>query len=177
MTNVDFGRYKRIVRGFFDSEPKNDDVSGSAIWCLGTKYMSKSPPNGVKACIPPNGALRSGVQEKVNGIDERVAQATESTLLNDTHVEKSEVSAGNKGEDRGWPTDFLEDCDSRIWLTYRSNFPPIKKAADASMTLSVRLRSLADQQGFTSDTGWGCMIRSGQCLLANALATLRLGRG
>jgi cysteine protease ATG4 len=46
------------------------------------------------------------------------------------------------------------------------------------MTLSVRLRSqLVDSQGFTADTGWGCMIRSGQSLLANALCILSLGRG
>ena len=79
--------------------------------------------------------------------------------------------------DRGWPPEFLDDCESRIWFTYRSNFPAIRKSSDAAMTLSVRLRNLSDQSGFTSDTGWGCMIRSGQSLLANALVILRLGRG
>lgn len=44
------------------------------------------------------------------------------------------------------------------------------------MTFSVRLRNLAEREGFSSDTGWGCMIRSGQSLLANALIILHLGR-
>lgn len=67
-------------------------------------------------------------------------------------------------------------------MTYRSHFAPIPRSnspeATSSMTLGVRLRSqLMDSQGFTSDTGWGCMIRSGQSLLANAMCILQLGRG
>lgn len=81
-----------------------------------------------------------------------------------------------------WPNAFLDDFESRIWMTYRSNFPPIPRnntpEATSSMTLGVRLRSqLMDSQGFTSDTGWGCMIRSGQSLLANTLSVIQLGRG
>ncbi|OQE18685.1 hypothetical protein PENSTE_c017G07242 [Penicillium steckii] len=59
-----------------------------------------------------------------------------------------------------WPEAFLDDFESRIWMTYRSNFTPIPRnntpEATSSMTLGVRLRSqLMDSQGFTSDTGWG----------------------
>ena len=84
--------------------------------------------------------------------------------------------------DTTWPKAFISDFGSRIWITYRSNFTPIPRTktpeATSSMTLGVRLRSqLMDPQGFTSDTGWGCMIRSGQSLLANTFSVLLLGRG
>ncbi|CAG8132937.1 unnamed protein product [Penicillium olsonii] len=89
-----------------------------------------------------------------------------------------DASAGNDT----WPKAFISDFGSRVWITYRSNFIPIPRTktpeATSSMTLGVRLRSqLMDSQGFTSDTGWGCMIRSGQALLANTLSILVLGRG
>ncbi|KAJ5154086.1 uncharacterized protein N7500_009525 [Penicillium coprophilum] len=82
--------------------------------------------------------------------------------------------------DTAWPKAFLSDFGSRIWITYRSNFTPIPRTktpeATSSMTLGVRLRSQLMDQGFTSDTGWGCMIRSGQSLLANTFSVLLLGR-
>jgi hypothetical protein len=67
-------------------------------------------------------------------------------------------------------------------MTYRSEFEPIPRSANpqatSSLSLSMRLKSqLGDQSPFSSDTGWGCMIRSGQSLLANAIALVRLGRG
>jgi cysteine protease ATG4 len=85
-------------------------------------------------------------------------------------------------EDGRWPQGFIDDFESRLWMTYRSDFELIPKAVDpkaaSSLSLSMRIKSqLSDQAGYSSDSGWGCMIRSGQSLLANAILCLRLGRG
>ncbi|CAD5228168.1 unnamed protein product [Bursaphelenchus okinawaensis] len=45
------------------------------------------------------------------------------------------------------------------WFTYRTNFPAI------------------GGDGPTTDKGWGCMLRCGQMLMAEALKTVHLGRG
>lgn len=80
-----------------------------------------------------------------------------------------------------WPRAFLDDFESRVWMTYRSDFEPIPRSPQGtqgmSIMTSVRAHLPAHSQGFTSDQGWGCMVRSGQCVLANALLVFRFGRG
>jgi len=51
-----------------------------------------------------------------------------------------------------------EDILSRLWFTYRKNFPAIGGT------------------GPISDAGWGCMLRCGQMMLAQALVCRHLGR-
>ncbi|TVY80860.1 putative cysteine protease atg4 [Lachnellula suecica] len=176
MANVDFGRYKkRLVQYFWDPEP-NNTTSKSPIWCLGQEYRPHAPSAANPAALSPPGA-----ELRETGQEVRPATPPDSTASSfDSGLTYDE--ARNADEDGGWPPAFLDDFEARIWLTYRSNFPAIPKSQDPSalsaMSLSVRLRSqLVDQGGFTSDTGWGCMIRSGQSLLANALIMLRMGRG
>ena len=53
----------------------------------------------------------------------------------------------------------LDDLRSRFLFTYRKGFPPIESTT------------------FTSDQGWGCMIRTGQSLLAEAISRNAFGRG
>lgn len=54
--------------------------------------------------------------------------------------------------------DIRADVRSKIWFTYRKGFVPI------------------GDTGHTSDKGWGCMLRCGQMVLAQALLSLHVGK-
>ncbi|GMH40122.1 hypothetical protein BSKO_08026 [Bryopsis sp. KO-2023] len=54
---------------------------------------------------------------------------------------------------------MIEDFASRLWMTYRSGFTDL------------------GVEKFNSDVGWGCTIRSGQMLIAQAMLHHMLGRG
>ena len=69
---------------------------------------------------------------------------------------------------------FLLDLRSRVWITYRRGFPPIASGADGIGGTEDAV-SVAYQ--YTTDAGWGCTLRVGQMLLANALSFHFFGRG
>lgn len=187
MSHVELGRYgTRIFQYFWDPEPKNDDVSKLPIWCLGKEYDSQTKSR--ELAISTNAELHkdlpvSSHRDTSYQVLEKARPASPNGGQEDFPHTPPPVAHGGGDEGQGsWPHDFLDDFESRLWFTYRSNFPLIKKSPDpkaaTSIPLAVRLRSqLVDSGGFTSDTGWGCMIRSGQSLLANSLVMLRLGRG
>ncbi len=181
-----------FVRYFYDPEPKYNDQGGVPIWCLGREYTTP-PPKPVSTTDhgdiveiasssansqPPSETTASTVSTSP---ESPASVPPTSSSFDDASIVDGDVpSMNNESAEGGWPPAFLDDFESRIWLTYRSNFPPIPRSQDpgaaSSMTLAVRLRNLAEREGFSSDTGWGCMIRSGQSLLANALVILHHGR-
>ena len=183
MAHVDLGgHYKRFVQFFWDPEPKNDDPMMAPIWCLGRQYTTDEDSADYHSLD------RRRSSSNIQGLEvdrETVMISSESSrdeVLQSCDADGGVmVDASVPEQERGWPAEFLDDFEARFWFTYRSHFPPIPKSSDpraqSSLTLAVRLRSqLVDQGGFTSDTGWGCMIRSGQSLLANAMAILKFGR-
>ena len=168
MSSMDFGRYKRMVRYFWDPQPKNNDSMNVSLWCLGKRYDS----------MPGVNSNRNNYSPTINDKNGEIGSVCNKDDTFQAFKRPSFETSGDE-DDRGWPKEFLDDFESKIWFTYRSNFPAIKKSGDSKPTaVSTLLRSqTVDQGGFTSDSGWGCMIRSGQSLLANTLLILRLGRG
>ncbi|KAF8101273.1 hypothetical protein N665_0208s0058 [Sinapis alba] len=70
----------------------------------------------------------------------------------------SEDEASEETDDGSVVAALKHDFSSKILMTYRKGFEPIKETT------------------YTSDVNWGCMIRSSQMLFAQALLFHRLGR-
>lgn len=177
---------KRAVDYIWDRPARNDDPS--PIWCLGISYESTYSPEQSTSMTGTSPSAKSDSEAShadsavvTQGITKSDQQAEAD---NDDELVKSfdqvQLSKSMDEEDLGWPSEFLEDVESKLWLTYRNNFPPIPKSTDpaaaSAMTFTTKLRNLTNHGGFTSDAGWGCMIRSGQSLLANTVLMLRLRR-
>ena len=170
---------RSILRSVYDPLPSNE--GRESIWCLGQRYdaklLSSKPSASPAASTPPQTLSPAPQTERSGGTED------DSWIRTSTDDSRGK-EAPNGGEDPdqygGWPQLFLDDFESRAWMTYRSGFSPIQKSQDrkaaAAMSFRVRMQNLA-QSAFTSDSGFGCMIRSGQCILANTLLNLRLGRG
>jgi cysteine protease ATG4 len=178
------GHFQRLVQRYvWDPEPWNNETPKASIWCLGKEYKPVTAKSNDVKVEDDRSSLNPSQDLDKETVIIPSDQLDVSTLKSCDANGGSMLSAAAEEErQRGWPAEFLDDFESRFWFTYRSGFVPIQKSTDpkaaSAMSLGVRLRSqLLEQSGFTSDTGWGCMIRSGQCLIANALGILRLGRG
>jgi len=182
------GHLDKAMRYLLDSDATPDKCT-DPIWLLGVQHPGYEPP------LP---SLPSVVQSNSGGRHGSVSpnsfrSSTSSTASNaDLSLSQSQGSSSkHPNPAANWPPVFYIDFTSRIWLTYRSQFStPIKDTrladltgdnwevvANSPTTVKPRPWNWGAEKTWTSDTGWGCMLRTGQSLLANALVHMHLGRG
>ncbi|KAL7929390.1 hypothetical protein V8C35DRAFT_315517 [Trichoderma chlorosporum] len=190
--SVDLGRYpRRIMQMFWDPEPSNDVNNDEPVWCLSRSYkLDDAKPASSRTVKRASRSVDHDAPETSASKPVGVSPPPESKLSANAletppASTSSSLSSAAAGEElpleNGWPPGFLEDMAAKFWMTYRSGFDPIPKSVDpratSSLSFAVRLKStLSDPTGFSSDSGWGCMIRSGQSLLATTIGILQLGR-
>lgn len=166
----------------------NDVSTDQPVWCLGRSYRlnvgSDSKPEEQSAGDESHlSKQRNDAAEEQCG----TMAVPPSNVLN-TPPESTPSSFSSSlayediPQDSGWPQAFIDDFTARFWMTYRSDFAPIPRShspkASTALSITMRIKNqLGDQAGFSTDSGWGCMIRSGQSLLANSLGLLEFGRG
>lgn len=155
---------QRVVDLLWDSGLENSDAQREIV-VLGQTYGP---------------AVRAEDVASEDGAEGGAEGSTEGSNLKN-YFQNLSFAAGRDSEGHGWPAGFLEDVYTRIWMTYRTRFAPIYRDADGPSPLSLQnlMRGQAMElstEYFSSDCGWGCMIRTSQSLLANAFLHLRLGR-
>ena len=184
------GHLDKAMRYLLDSDSTPDKCT-DPIWLLGVQHPGYEP-----STEPASPALsRRGSVESRRASSFRTS--TSSTVTT-TPAGPNPLLSSQKHPAAHWPPDFYADFTSRVWITYRSHFLPIR---DSSLTVLEREQAEAaaaaaagcpipvsssppskrwwpsGEKGWTSDAGWGCMLRTGQSLLATALIHLHLGRG
>lgn len=147
--NVKFGWTGKLKASFSKEQP---------LWLLGRCYHQRP--------LPGSPSMENSV-ELVTATVETNQMAFDSVqqLPSEIFVESPPEETGTDAIEESSPEVEMEDIEAfkrdfitRLWMTYRKEFQTM------------------DDSNYTSDCGWGCMIRSGQMLLAQGLLIHFLGR-
>ncbi|KAL1807672.1 hypothetical protein ACET3Z_024662 [Daucus carota] len=128
---------------------------------LFTKRESSTKRHGWTATVKRVmvGATMRRFHERVLGLNKNGISISNSDiwLLGVCYSLSNEDSSADPIQSHGFAA-FVEDFESRMLMTYRKGFAAIGESK------------------YTSDVNWGCMLRSSQMLVAQALVFHRMGR-
>ena len=184
------GRFDKAMRYILDSDATPDRCT-DPIWLLGLQHPGYDPSTDPVPALSRRGSVDSRQASSFR-------TSASSTVSASPGGGIAPSPSSSKNHAVHWSPEFYADFTSCVWITYRSRFQPIR---DSSLTVLEREQAEVavataagspipipssppskrwwpgGEKGWTSDTGWGCMLRTGQSLLATALIHLHLGRG
>ncbi|KAI8176401.1 Cysteine protease ATG4 [Colletotrichum sp. SAR 10_86] len=147
MAAVDLGRYRRIVQIFWDPEPTNDYRVDLPVWCLGRSYnlsTKAGKEKGSRGQTPPTTDTASSQTNANNPspVPPALGPETPPDSVSSSFSSSLAYDDDYSVQDGGWPAAFLDDFESKFWMTYRSDFELIAKSTDprASSALSLSMR-------------------------------------
>ncbi|KAI9308725.1 hypothetical protein BJ944DRAFT_259709 [Cunninghamella echinulata] len=129
-------------------EAQKDDIFKNEMNDLSENDLQKQQ-SSIYVSAPSSISSKVSVNEIINNEQDSTHESNDTQLDNKPNTAVMSLL---------WPPDFYNDFTSRFWMTYRYNYPPIRPSH------------------YKTDIGWGCMLRSGQSLLANALLIHFLNR-
>lgn len=194
---------ERVVRYFLDSDVAQPDKCTDPIWILGVEHQGYDPSLVLREV--PSTRIRRDSMDSASIISRQSnrREHSGSSSFDRTQVSPSPGKQPPQLREIGWPQTFYDDFTSRIWLTYRSHYsairdhplsslgPPVplsletmpvmsdffwERSAEMPGTSPPKRWGWGGEKTWTSDSGWGCMLRTGQSLLANTLIHLHLSR-
>lgn len=141
--NMKFGWSGKIRTNFSKEQP---------VWLLGKCYHRKATPVN---------SMENSVELSSSGLENGIPIGEVFDLEVNAEVQELALDAAENQDNNAIEEgieEFRRDFFSRLWITYRREFPTM------------------NDSNYTSDCGWGCMLRSGQMLLAQGLICHFLGR-
>lgn len=201
---------ERAVRWVLDPDVAQPDRCTDPIWIMGVEhpgYEPTPPAIPVRGLTPihSHDSTDSGTSARPSPPPSNSIPPASTASAPTLHISSPAVKPTVPREIT-WPPAFHDDFTSRIWLTYRSHFAPIRDGALSNLEPPISLDECSPlprdfpedfweksanmlsasppkprwawggEKTWTSDTGWGCMLRTGQSVLAEALVHLHLTR-
>ncbi|KAJ2915830.1 hypothetical protein MD484_g4601, partial [Candolleomyces efflorescens] len=187
------GHLDKAMRYLLDSDSTPDRCT-DPIWLMGVQHPGYEPSPPSSYTNSPSSRRGSVSPPSFRSSTSSIGSLSSASGSNYHEQQLLHSSTGSNPKHNpgaNWPPVFYIDFTSTVWLTYRSHFPtPIRDGRLADLcntgpsvdsvntpaTKKTPWNWVGGEKTWSSDSGWGCMLRTGQSLLANALIHVHLGR-